>query len=279
MSVSMEDIKKLRAKTGAGFAICKEALEKHNNNFDEAVTHLQKIGMAEVAKRRGRSTSEGSIFTKIEGNIAVILELSCETDFVARNKDFVALGNDLATTILEKKPSSITDELRSKVERTIATIKENMELRRFQIIEKKESEIFAHYTHGAPAKLGTIVILSVENGDANTELIKKFAHNTALHAVAKLPLFLTKDSVDETYKNSQLEIFREQAAQTGKSGDIAEKIVMGKWNKLLNEVCFIQQPWVFDEKSTVAKELETIQKESGATITISQFLIYTLGSD
>ena len=279
MSVSMEDIKKLRAKTGAGFAICKEALEKHNSNFDEAVTHLQKMGQAEVAKRRGRSTSEGSIFTKIEGNFAVILELSCETDFVARNQDFVALGNDLINTILEQKLTDITEELKTRVEKTIATIKENMELRRFKVIEKKDSEIFAHYTHGSPAKLGTIVVLSVKDGDANSEIIKKFAHNTALHVVAKLPLFLDTESIDETYKNSQLDIFKEQAAQTGKTGDIAEKIIMGKWHKLLTEICFVQQAWVFDEKSTVTKELEKIQKESGATITISHFLVYALGID
>lgn len=275
MTVAMQDIKKLRAHTGAGFAACKEALEKSSNNFDEAVTYLKKIGAAEVAKRRGRTTSEGSIFARIEGNKAVLLELCCETDFVARNKSFLALGEELLTHILQKEITELSAELKEKVEACAATIKENMEIRRFTVIEKKSSEIFASYLHGTPARLGTVVTLE----GLSSEKTAKFAHNAALHAAAKLPLFLNEESVDSKYKESQMQIFREQARQLGKPEAITEKIAEGKWKKLLTEICFLAQPWVFDEKSTTTRELEKVQKETGAALAISAFTIYSLGSE
>lgn len=146
MGTLIEDIKKLRAKTGAGFASCKTALESSNNDFEKAVQHLKEMGLAEVAKRKGRNTNEGSIFTLVKGNFAAILELNCETDFVARNEDFVALGDSLLESIMEKKPTSITDELTEQVNACIATIKENMNIVRFKILEKKTTR-FLVTTH------------------------------------------------------------------------------------------------------------------------------------
>ncbi len=280
MGTLIEDIKKLRAKTGAGFASCKTALESSNNDFEKAVQHLKEMGLAEVAKRKGRNTNEGSIFTLVKGNFAAILELNCETDFVARNEDFVALGDSLLESIMEKKPTSITDELTEQVNACIATIKENMNIVRFKILEKKDSEIFSDYTHGSPAKLGTIVRLATESGSSSSsEEISKLAQNMALHAVAKTPLFLSKETVDESYKNAQLEILRTQVSRQGKTGELLEKIVLGKWNKLLNEICFLEQSWVFNEKTTVRKELEKAKQEHGDTLTVCDFIVYSLGED
>ena len=136
MAVNMSDVKTLRNKTGAGFADCKIALEKSNNDIDAAIKLLKEMGVAAAEKRAGRTTSEGSIFVGSTQNTAVLLEISCETDFVARNEAFQKLGKDLVQYTLDNNISTIDDTIQSKVQETIATIKENMECKRIQVIKK-----------------------------------------------------------------------------------------------------------------------------------------------
>ncbi len=280
MSVNMSDVKKLRNKTGAGFADCKKALEKANNNFEEAEKVLKEMGLAVVAKRGGRQTGEGSIFVDTSETHGAILELRCETDFVARNEEFQALGHSVLRDILENELEQVSDELKAKVTDLIATIKENMEIQRFTLVAKQKNEVIAHYVHGKPGRLGAIVRVAVEDASlVNNEKFRNFAHALALHAVARTPLYLSPESVDEAYKNAQMELFKTQVDKMGKPENIAAGIVQGKWKKHLDEVCFLLQPWVHDEKTTVSKELQQVSQDIQSQVSISEYHVFVLGDD
>lgn len=280
MKTQITDIKTLRNKTGAGFADCKKALEESNNDIEAAIKILKEMGKAAAEKRAGRPTSEGSIFIAEQGNKVAILELSCETDFVARNEDFQKLGHTLSQTALNHGSDTINDIIKEKIQDTIATIKENIELKRMEIVEKSDDELFATYTHGTPAKLASVVVMKTENPDAlQSETVKTLAFNCALHVVARLPLFLNTHTIDEQYKNDQLDIIRKQVAQLGKPEKVAEGIIQGKWKKHTSEICLVLQPWVHDEKSTAQDEITKVSKEVGADIQIANFLVFVLGNE
>lgn len=280
MSVNMNDVKKLRNKTGAGFADCKKALDKANGNFEEAEKVLKEMGLAVAAKRGGRQTGEGSIFVDSNETHGAILELRCETDFVARNEEFQALGRTLLRDILSDKLTHITDALHSKVTELIGTIKENMEIKRFALIEKQENEIIAHYVHGKPGRLGAIVRVGIQDASlVNDEKFHACAHALALHTVARIPLYLSPDTVDEAYKNAQMEIFKTQVDRMEKPENIAAGIMQGKWKKHLDEVCFVLQPWVHDEKTKVHKELQRVSQEIQSQVCISDYCVFVLGDD
>jgi len=142
MAITAADVKKLREKTGAGMMDCKKALQEADGDFAKAERILKELGKAAAAKRSGRATNEGRIFVAADGNRASILEMACETDFVARNETFVALGNEIVADILARGISEADDTLNAKVQDAISTIKENMSIRRFTTIEKGDSEIF-----------------------------------------------------------------------------------------------------------------------------------------
>ncbi len=277
---NMNDVKKLRNKTGAGFADCKKALDAAQGNFEEAEKVLKEMGLAVASKCGGRQTGEGSIFVDSDNAYGAILELRCETDFVARNEEFQALGHALLRDILNNKLTSVTDTLQSKVSELIGTIKENMEIKRFTLLEKQENEIIAHYVHGKPGRLGAIIRVAIQDTSLiNDEKFHAFAHTLALHAVARTPLYLSSDVVDDAYKNAQMEIFKTQVDKMEKPENIAAGIMQGKWKKHLDEICFLLQPWVHDEKTTVHKELQRISQEIQSQVSISDYRVFVLGDD
>ena len=277
---NIQDIKILRGKTGAGFADCKKALEESNNDIDAAIKVLKEMGMAMAEKRSGRATGEGSVFIKTLDNKAVLLELLCETDFVARNEEFQKLGNDLCTIVLEQNLTEKNAEMQEMSQTLIGTIKENMEIKTIRVIEKTDSEIFARYTHGLPARLGAIVVMQSSADDSSKkESVEKFAFNCTLHAVAKLPVFLNPESITESYKTEQMEIITKQVKALEKPPQVEEGIIKGKWNKHTTEICFTLQAWVHDEKSTVEKEIHTLSKQLGIDISINNFIAFSLGAE
>lgn len=284
MSINIANIKTLRNNTGAGFADCKKALEDSNNNIDLATKQLKKMGIATAEKRSGRSTGEGSIFVNIQGNKAVLLELMCETDFVAKNEDFQKLGNILANDVLSQNPATgnftPTKSMISKIQNLVAIIKENMKINRIFVIEKTDNEVFASYTHKIPARLGTVIALSSDSKNAlETKEIKEFVFACALHAVARKPLFIDKEHIDSDYKTEQMSIINSQVAQMGKPEKIAVGIAQGKWNKHTTEICFTLQPWVHNDKSSAEQELSLISKNLGTKLAISNFVVFTLGEE
>lgn len=278
--IKASDVKALREKTGAGMMDCKNALVKAEGDFAKAEKFLKELGLAAVGKLVGRATNEGKIFAKVSGNKAVVLELSCETDFVARNSDFLTLGSKLAETILAKGYVQANDELNTLVQDVVAKIRENMGLKRFALVSAAEGEILHEYLHGD--KLGVIVRFKADKAEALAdEKVKAFIHDIALHIAAFNPQFVDRSRVSAEYLKEQEEIFQAQIRKDEKMKDkpanVLEGIVKGKVNKLMADICLLDQGFVKDEKQTVAKVMAELGKAVGANLSISDYLYYRLG--
>jgi len=276
VDIKAADVKKLREMTGAGMLDCKKALIAANGDFKLAEKHLKELGLAAAAKRSGRATNQGRVFTAVKGNKAVILELACETDFVARNKDFIQLGADLIDTILEKGYTSIVPELEDMVKDLISKIKENMSLKRFSVLDIAENQYVAEYIHGEGA-IGVLVELEAEDSSKINQQVKDFAFDCALHIAAFNPLYLDKSDVDAEYLAEQTEIFSKQVAALGKPANVIENIIKGKLNKHFSEICFLQQGFVKDDKVSVEKTLANLAKEIGTTLKVVGYTYYKVG--
>ena len=279
MAVSPADVKKLRAKTGAGMLDCKNALVKANGDFYEAEKELKKSGLAKADKKSGRATNEGSIFTSITANKAVILELTCETDFVAQNSKFKETGARLLEKIVEENLTEITQELTDIVKEAIAVLSENMAIKRFTVIPIASNETVVDYIHGG-GKIGVLVKLACDSEEtAAKNEVKTFGFDAALHVAAFHPAFLNRDSIDAQYLADQDEIFSSQAKALGKPEKVLAGIVKGKMNKHIAQICFIEQKFVKDDKMSVQQVAEQVAKTIGGKVAIAGFLYFHVGED
>ena len=197
MDIKAIDIKNLREKTGAGMMDCKKALVEAEGNFSAAEKLLREWGMAGVEKRAGRATNEGRIFFAEQGPNLSVVEIACETDFVARNEDFIASGTKIAHVALNKKAKAADEELDSLVKDIASIIKENITLKRVRLFEAKAGEYLHYYMHGE-GKLFVVIRASSPSPDTfNDEKVKTFIHDIALHVAAFNPMFLD-DSIPST---------------------------------------------------------------------------------
>ncbi len=279
MEIKPADVKKLRDQTGAGMMDCKSALTEACGEFDKAVKILKEKGLAAAAKRSSRATEEGRIFTKLKTGKAVILELSCETDFVGRNENFIKLGNDLAEEIINSGAESVNEKLSGMVTAAISVLKENMTLKRFKTILVANNEYAADYIHGT-GNIGTIIKLKAENPAVfEKEILKTLAVDLTLHAAAFAPVALSEKDIPAEYIKEQEEIFKKQTENLGKPENVIQGIIKGKINKHLAEICFLNQPFVKDDKRKVSQVLADISKEAGSKIELSGYLYYRLGEN
>lgn len=277
MEIKAADVKALRVKTGAGMLDCKNALVKANGDAAKAEKMLKEMGLAAAAKRSGKATNEGRVFSVVQNGKAGLLELSCETDFVARNKEFIEMGENLLETAIKNNLSEVNDELNSIVDDTKSKIKENISLKRFRMLEIADNELAADYIHGE-GKIGVIVKAQVESSELKeNETVRNFVFDCALHVAAFNPLYMTRDSVDPSYLQEQEDIFTKQAEKLGKPANVATGIVKGKLNKHLSEIVFLDQGFVKEEKQSVAKMTESIAKEVGGSVKLVDFMYYRVG--
>jgi len=282
--ISAADVKRLREKTGAGMMECKNALVDNGGDFDKAEKSLKEKGLAALEKRSGRATNEGKIFIKIkdDGSSAVMAELSTETDFVARNPDFIKLGGEIAGKALEKGISAPNDELNGMVTELATKIRENMGLKRLCLIKASSNEYLAQYIHG-DGNIGIVVKCESDKPEIfKTEDVKSFVFSLALHIAAFNPLALDRSKVDQGFLKEQEGIFSKQMEQDeklkGKPENVLKGILQGKVNKYLSEICLLEQGYVKDEKLTVAKAIEECAKKSGAKLSVSDFVYYKVGT-
>ncbi|GHU23958.1 elongation factor Ts [Spirochaetia bacterium] len=283
MAVSASDVKALREKTGAGMMECKNALVSTDGDMAAAEKLLKEKGLAALEKRSGRATNEGKIFVKSAGNKAVLVELASETDFVARNPEFIALGESIADRTLEKGCSeSLQTELNALTADLATKIRENMSLKRLQVVEAAGNELLTQYIHGDGA-IGVVVKIAAENPTVlQNESIKELAFNLALHVAAFNPVVLEQSRVDPAFLKEQEEIFRKQmetdTSLAGKPANVLENILKGKVSKYLKDICFLDQPYVKDEKFTVAQILAECSKQIGTQIRISDYVYFKVGA-
>ena len=280
-AISAADVKKLRDLTGAGMMDCKKALAQADGDFAGAEKILKEMGLAAVAKRQDRATDNGRVFVASNGKKVVMLSLSCETDFVAKNDDFKKLGEDLCATILEKGYTEPNDELKGMVDALIAIIKENMNPVSFSVTDIPENGYCASYVHGDGA-VAVSVILKADNPSAfEADSVKEFAHDLALHAAAYKPQYLSDKVVPKEYEEEQLGIFRAQVAQdeklASKPDKVKEGIVRGKLSKLYKEICFLDQAFVKDDSKSVSQALADCGKAVGAKLDLVSYSVIVAG--
>ncbi len=283
MQIQAVDVKSLREKTGAGMMDCKKALVEAQGDFGKAEKILKELGLAAADKRVGRTTNEGRIFSRVSKNRGVLMELSCETDFVARNKDFIAMGDTLLDAILSKDLKERTEELDEIVRDTMSRIKENMSLKRLHSLEADGKETIIDYIHGE-GRIGVLVkfALSEESLKENPRF-KETAFDFALHVAAFAPLCIARDQADSAYLQEQEELLRKQTENDpkiqGKPEKVIENIVKGKLSKHLASICLLDQGWLRDEKIKTSKILADLNNEIGGEVQVKDFLYFKVGTE
>jgi len=278
MDIKATDVKALREKTGAGMMECKNALVQCNGDAAAAEKLLKEKGLAAVEKRANRATSEGRIFVKTNGTKLVICEVTCETDFVSKNSEFIEVGEKIAETALAKNITSVTQELSDMLLNLATKIRENMMVKRLELIDIPAGTVCSHYIH-SDAKTGVVVLIKADPANASqNETLKEFAYNCCLHIAAFTPAYIRKEEVDAAYIEEQKDIFAKQVAELDKPENVKAGIIQGKISKHLADICFVDQPFVKDDKLSVAKKMEQIAKEIGASLTLSKVVTYLLGA-
>jgi len=282
--ISASDVKKLRDKTGAGPMECKNALVSTNGDFAAAEKILKEKGLAALEKRVGRATNEGKVFVKIkgDGSAAVLVEMNAETDFVARNPDFIALGGVIADKALENNIDAPNDELSGMVQELATKIRENMGLKRLCLVKASSNENLVQYIHG-DGNIGVVVKCESDKPEIfRNEDVKAFIFSLALHIAAFNPIAIDRSKVDQAWLKEQEEIFKAQMDKDeklkGKPENVLAGILQGKVTKYLSEICLLEQGYVKDEKITVAKAIEECAKKSGAKLTLKDYVYYKVGA-
>ena len=276
MAITAADVKALREKTGAGMMECKKALTECNGDIAEAEKSLKEKGLAAMAKRSERATSEGRLFIRQDGNKIAVIELTCETDFVAKNADFIAVGEKMLDVTLAKGYTKVEAEHEEILEPLKVSIRENMKVAKVEVFDVPATASAAYYVH-SDFKTGAVVI--VDGSTADT--VKTFAKDCCLHIAAFTPSYTSKKDVPQSYIDEQKEIFKAQMDQdekmAGKPENVKEGILQGKINKHLAEICFEDQMFVKDDKKTVTARLAETGKEVGATLSFAVAKLFVLG--
>ena len=280
-------VKELRDKTGAGMMDCKKALVETDGDLEAGVDWLRTKGLSAAEKKAGRVASEGLIGISVEGSAGAMVEVNAETDFVARNDEFQAFVQTVADLASETqadleglKAAPFPETGRTVGEELIhmiATIGENMTLRRVQVM-KADKGILSSYVHNALTpglgKIGVLVALESEADAAKLETIGK---QISMHVAAAKPLAVSRDGLDPTEVSRERDFLAKQARESGKPDDIIEKMLEGRMRKFYEEVCLLDQTFVIDGETKVEKVLETAGKDAGGPVSVSAFGLFVLG--
>lgn len=276
MAVTASMVKELREKTGAGMMDCKKALTETGGDMEKAIEYLREKGLATAAKKADRVAAEGLTRVEVSGNLAALVEVNCETDFVAKNAEFQNFLSEVSQHLIKQRPKTVDEALaqtldgenqtlQERLNGLISKIGENIKLRRFEIVEKRDSDAFGAYIHMG----GNISVLAVLENTTNESLAK----DVAMHIAAMNPRYISRDDVSEDVLNKEREILKQQALNEGKPEHIVEKMVAGRLNKFYKEVCLLEQEFVKDPDLSVGK---LIQQE-GSNVKVREFYRYQLG--
>ena len=256
MDISASMVKELREKTGAGMMDCKKALVESNGDMDKAVDYLREKGISKAAKKAERIAAEGLSNIYIKGNKAVVVELNSETDFVAKNEEFKELLDKIGNTILDNNVTTMEDALNSKcgdetindlIVNATAKIGEKISLRRFEVVEKADNEVFGSYLHMG-GKISSLTVVEGEN--------EEVARDVAMQAAAMRPLYTNINSVPAEDLEHEKSVIKEQVINEGKKPEFADKIVEGRIRKFYEETVLEEQAFIKDSGLTVKAYLK-----------------------
>jgi elongation factor Ts len=305
--ISAQLVKQLREKTGAGMMYCKKALVEANGDLGEAEVILRKRNIISAGKKETRSTKQGLVGSYIssDGKTGVLVEVNCESDFVARTEDFQSLTADIAAHIAETKPKTVRLEDVTEAERAnfkqhealyeqkfakdtgttvgefvknkIAKLGENINISRFVVYEVSGNGTAGNYIHTG-SQIG--VLLEVQTGLAETtqnEQFKKLVHDIAMQVAAANPQFVGKENVAEDVLARERDIQKERARTEGKPEKMLDKIIEGRMSKFYEEICLLDQPFIRENTISVADLVRTTGSKLGDTITVTRFVRYKVG--
>ncbi|AOR23268.1 translation elongation factor Ts [Clostridium taeniosporum] len=282
--ISAKSVKELRERTGAGMMDCKKALTETDGDIEKAVEVLREKGLAAAAKKSGRVAAEGLVKTYIseDKKSGAIVELNCETDFVAANEDFAAFADTLAKIATTTNAANVEEFVKEKFDGEatiqealtglIARLGENMTVRRF-VKFTVENGVVKSYIHGG-GRIGVLVEVAC---DTVSPAVEEVAKELCMQIAAANPLFLSKEDVDQESIEKEKEIYRVQALNEGKPEKIVEKMVMGRIQKYYKEVCLLEQLWVKDGDKTITKFIDEKSKEAGSAIKVNRFVRFERG--
>lgn len=281
--VDASTVKELRERTGAGMMDCKKALVETNGNMEKAIELLREKGLAAAAKKASRIASEGLVGTYInnDNKIGAIVEVNCETDFVAKNQEFIDFVNSMAKIVADNDIKDLEQlneadyngmKVRESLSTLIAKIGENMTIRRFEKFVVENGAIVS-YIHGG-GRIGTLIQL--ESSIVNDTLIE-LGKDIAMQIAAMNPLYVNESDVPHDYIEKEKEILKVQAINEGKNPAVVEKMIEGRLKKQLKEICLLDQLFVKDGERTIAKLLNDKSKEISSEISVSKFIRFEKG--
>ena len=286
MAITASMVKELREMTGAGMMDCKKALNETNGNMDEAVEYLRKNGQAKAEKKAGRIAAEGIVKAVVKDDkVAAIVEVNSETDFVAKNEEFQGFVEAVANQVVDSEAADLdafmaeaweadtTKTVKDALIEKVAVIGENLNIRRFEKIVTDGCVV--DYIHGG----GRIGVLIEAEADVVNDEIKKCLKNVAMQVAAMSPKYTSRAEVSQEYMDHEKEILLAAAKKENpeKPENIIEKMIIGRLNKELKEICLLDQAYVQDSDLTVAKYVEKVAKENNANVTVKRFVRFETG--
>lgn len=283
MAITAAQVNELRQKTGAGMMDCKKALTEADGDFEKAIEILRKKGAAVAAKRAEKTANEGLVLTKVseDKSKAVIVEVNCETDFVARSNDFVQFAEETLNTVYEKEPASVEallndhTALNTMLTDLMGKIGEKIQVTRFSI-DKADNGVIVDYIHPG-SKLGVLVrIDSVTNGK---DEITGIARDIAMQVAAMKPICVYREEVDKDLVAKEMDIYKELARKEGKPEQILEKIATGRLNKFYQENCLFEQAYIKDNSKTISDLMKEFNSKNGTQAKLKHFRRFHLGDE
>ena len=270
--IKASDVKELRERTGAGMLDCKKALEATSGDMEKAIDWLREKGISKAAKKESRVAAEGLTVANTEGNTAVVLEVNCETDFVAQNENFKELVDNIMRTLLHNDVKTMDEANQLTIEggsetiseaivNFVAKIGEKISFRRFERIEKTDSQVFGIYSHMG-GKITAVVVL-----DGTSEEV---ARDVAMHVAAMNPTAIRRDEVPAELVERESHVIKEQVMGEGKPADIAEKMVTGRLNKFYKEICLEEQAFIKDSNTNV---LNYVKSNGGEIVSMTRYAV------
>ena len=281
-------VKELREKTGVAMMECKNALKETEGDIDAAIKILRERGEAKAEKKASRDANEGIIVAALaeSGKSGVLVEINCETDFVAKNENFQAFVGEVAATVLAGNVTDLEaakalpkgdETLEGFIKTKVLEMGENLQFRRFDRLTLNGEGAVASYIH-LGGKVGVLIEVSSEKAEtASSETFKDLVKDLTLHIAATSPAGLKREDIPAELVESEKDIFRKQMEGAGKPADILEKIIDGKLGKFYSERCLLEQGFVKDPDTPIKSLLEAKGKELGDTITVNSFLRFGLG--
>ena len=281
MSV-LEKVKELREVTGAGMQDCKTALKENDNDIDKSVEYLRKKGVLKASKKSSRDAAEGLIIIGENENNFTLTEINTETDFVAKNDEFIKFCSKVsevslnASNLDELQNEKINDStIQESIISLISKIGENIKLRRFENIYK-DGQKTSYYIHNKSSDLTGKIVAAVKY-KSSTDESKSFANNICMHIAAMSPMALDEKNLDKNFLESEKKIIAEQLSKEGKKPEIIEKIMTGKLNKIISENTLLGQSWVVDQDITVKKAIDKFNKDNSDNFEIISYYKFKVG--